>query len=196
MSGYKACRGKTGVPGRGLSPLAGVLLLAVPVLAGAAGPAGGDAFPLERYRVLSERNIYLRERTAKPEPVRERPILREADPPVYRVRLKLAGIAGGEENYQAFLEDLDTSRTSRVSTGDALFGGRVEKVAADHVLYTRDGLDRVVRLGGNLEITSPEPLQPAGSSSGPARVETETTAGGNALLEQLRRRRQSELEGR
>ena len=68
----------------------------------------------ERYKILAERNIYVKDRMPQPELSRvPRPILREASVPVYR--RTLTGIVNYGSEYTAFFED-SSRKTYRVGT--------------------------------------------------------------------------------
>lgn len=175
------------------------LLPAVFVLAlfcGAA-PAAADEFPGERYGILSERNIYRRDRAPRP-PERPReatPIIRQEEPPrLYRYRLALTGIVNSGGQPLAFFEDATTRRTLRVAPGDALLAGRVTLVGTDYVVHEQDGVSRQVAVGGVLEHTARQPLPDMVAGRDPRPPPAAAAPGDvGALLEELRRRRQQEL---
>ena len=174
------------------------LLLACcfPALPAAAAAENADSFTLERYQVLSERNIYLRDRAPRPEPVRTS-ILRDTPPPVYRVQATLTGVVQHGEHFTAFFEDTITHRTTRVRAGDAFLQGQVESITLDRVTHNRNGLSQSVGLGEYLELVSSTPLrsETANAAASPAVSSTPAPGLGSSLLEQLRLRRQRELEG-
>jgi len=158
-----------------------ILAAALPAAAAAAqtpGPAprAGPASSYDRYRVLSERNIFLRNRSA---PRRERsggsppsaaPSARE-----YHV---LTGVLQLAEDGIAFFEDTRTRETVRVAPGDKLGGGTVTLITLTGLTYERDGAARTIVVGEDLAgvaVTAPAPVAakptvpPAAASSSPPR---------------------------
>ena len=106
--------------------------------------------PRDVYRILVERNMFLRDRGHPPpsglassRPARDVP----ADPDAGIV---LTGIAGRRGKYVAFIEDRRTNTTMRVRVGDEIGLGRITTITLDGAEYERDGRTTRVRIGRNL----------------------------------------------
>ena len=108
--------------------------------------AGAPDTSWDRYRMLSERNIFSRNRSAAPaaSPALSRP------PEVPQNQFVLTGVlqVGGEGI--AFFEDARTRATVKVSAGHALGAGKVTAVTPTGVEYELDGATRTVAIGENL----------------------------------------------
>jgi len=147
----------------------------------------------ERYKVITENNVFLRNRS--------RPVARTAESAAAvrrpRLALVLTGIVRQGEEYIAFLEDTRAGTTSRVRANEALAEGRIVKIALDHLEFEKEGKTTKVELGEELDGgPSGETSASASPEAAPGTPQT-TTGGGTAderaLLEKLRQRRQKEL---
>lgn len=90
----------------------------------------------------------------------------------------------------ALIEDATTHRVSKLRAGDTVAGGKIISIAFDSIEYQSGGKLMHIRIGQNLEGAASSP------TTGPSVYIGEgsgTSAGGNSLLEQMRRRRQQEL---
>jgi hypothetical protein len=207
---------------RALLPHARLWAAAIAGLVLAAGsplPAeNGEGDSWDRYRVLVERNMFLRNRR----PPRSR------DPsagPTMPVRdsdrdVILTGIVRHGDEYFAFFENVATGLTRRIRAGQAVGKGRIRSITLDGVEYDREGAASQIEVGRSLAgtyvvraTTRPAATQPAGPPSGPEEPATQpagpTTdssaappaappegAGGSDAMdieEQMRRRREQEL---
>jgi len=185
-----------------------VLALALFAVLPGAGTAETPAASDERYRVLAERNIFLKDRS--PRGGGRFPVLRPSapEPPVPPERsVVLTGVVRHGTEYVAFFEDRRSGAVIRVRAGDALHSGRVERVALDYIEYAKDGRTGKIEIGRNLENASPVAggvpafsiLRPRSESPAPA-VQSAAPAPAvpvdeKAVLEMLRRRRLSESGG-
>lgn len=157
--------------------------------------------PYEQYKILTERNVFLKDRMPKTvSPVQAvQTILRETLVPAHKSLL--TGIVRRGSEYVAFFEDSVSRKTTRVRQGDAFLHGRVDNITLDYVEYTENGKKTTVKIGEDIEIS---PSSKSGDTKTtvelkPAAVEviqpsSAAKPGENMLLEQLRRRRQQELE--
>jgi len=172
-------------------------------MAGAAEPAPTTTgFPYERYRVLAERNIYLKNR--QPQPGRITSILRETPVvPIVRRMVVLTGIARSGSEFVAFFEDRASGMTTRVRGESSLLGGRIAEINIDYVEYEKDGLVNRIRLGETVpetlarESAPPAPAVknalPTPASSAPSAYPVAAPIDEARILEQMRQRRRLEV---
>jgi len=114
-----------------------------------ATPTGPQPTTWESYRVLSERNIFMRYRSRSsggrsssgysPRP----PAVTGED------YLVLTGIIQQGEDCVAFVEDTRSGKTARLQPGDPLGRGRVTLITRDIVHYAYDGDLRRIAIGAN-----------------------------------------------
>jgi len=161
---------------------AGVLAAGAGVwLMASAGPAPGAPEPgktIDRYRLLVERNIFLRDRRVYVPPI-VGPALAPRDPDSSVV---LTGIAVSGGRYVAFFENSYRGSTSRIAAGQAIGMGKVKSVTLDGVVYERDGAVRPVSVGHSLMGTARVLPAPAVAGRPPTSAPAATTApteGGN-----------------
>jgi len=154
----------------------------------------------ERYKLIVERNIFLRNRSR---PVRRTiETVRRAAPTPERSTVLTGTLRRGEE-WIAFVEDLRTGVTSSVRAGEPLLRGRLAAVALDYIEYELDGQTVQVKVGDSLaggspgvsdmaEGSGPDESAPTGADAGRA---SPTAGPGSAadILEQMRQRRRREL---
>lgn len=146
----------------------------------------------DTYKVLSERNIFLRDRS--------RPDRRTAPPaPVYPPEhfILLRGIVRQGDQYIAFLEDTRNRTTSKARVNDPVAQGRIAHLALDYLEYEKNNKTVKVEMGKTLE--GPAMAGPSVESSSPAiaaPVESSGTSGQGSALERMRQRRQQELNTR
>jgi len=165
---------------------------------------GNPAHSWERYRVLVERNIFLKERT-RVTPVREsRPVM-ETRPSASRPEryIVLTGIVRQDGEHIAFLEDTRTRTISKVRTGSRAGDGTIESISLDYIEFVDGSRTVKVAVGNNLE------GEPPATVTGSATAGTSSTRGTsarvsapaagiddgtrNTLLEQMRQRRLQQL---
>jgi len=173
-------------------------------LGAAAAAAGADqdnpVLSRERYRIVGERNVFLRDRSTgrRPQAVAVTPAY------VPERSIVLTGIVRQDEEYVAFLEDTRTGVTSRVRADEAVARGRIAEIGLGYITY-ETGEQRVRvevgrTLGGDLRVqgatsapaVTGEPAVEAASEETPAAVGA-GTGGESAILERLRQQRQKEL---
>lgn len=172
-------------------------------VAGAAEVTSGSAgtFSYERYKILTDRNIYLKEQVSQ----RVVPILRVEPvlPPEHYI--VLVGIVRRGFEYIAFLEDQRTGLTIRARAGDTLAQGHIGNITLDGMEYIKNDKTSRMEIGNNLQNVlsgpGPENLQSAGAAAGKPAAEailaapSVGTAPANAesILEQMRQRRLNQL---
>jgi len=157
------------------------LLVLLPGMAAAASPPAappsGQSAQWESYRVLSERNIFLRNRARPsssyraPTPAPATPVADSGD-----TRIVLTGIIQQGGDHLAFFEDTRTGKTTTVQAGDPLGKGRLTTITLDSVQYTCDGKATQIAIGSNLAGTAASPPKPATTPSTTAAPATTPTA--------------------
>ena len=105
----------------------------------------------ERYAILEQRNVFVRDRSRPT----SRPLSSgsSSTQPTRRSveeSLVVRGIAMEEYGYRAYVEDLNTGNTLRLSPGDALGRGQVAAVALDAIAYEHDGKKTWIDIGSDL----------------------------------------------
>jgi hypothetical protein len=106
-------------------------------------PAGG-------YSVIATRNLFSPTRS-------EAPATATAASQVTFAKPSLFGVILRDNAPIAYLEDPTTKRVAGYRLGDAIAGGKVQKIAADHVIITRADGDMDVRLR---DPSKPRPAAP------------------------------------
>jgi hypothetical protein len=114
----------------------------------------------ERYAILAERNIFLKERRRQGSergPFDDRP--REPRP---EQTFALTGIVEEEGQFRAYFENLRNPSFTRVSLGDPIARGKVTAIALDAVEYEQDGQRRWIEIGHDL--TGTRSIAPSSST--------------------------------
>ena len=165
----------------------------------------------ERYGILADHNIFMRERgrpaTTQPasEPSRRRDV---------EETMVLSGIAAEYDGVRAYFEDSSGAPGVKLSVGDSVAHGKITNIAMDSVEYEANGKRTLIQMGSNLRgepvllpaievatTASPSPSAPPTSApSGSGAAPTTTVAkpldanDPNLSMEQrLRLRRAQEL---
>lgn len=164
------------------------------------------------YGVLTERNMFLKERRAPRPPGSDRPQTRtprDDDSPQARERQTvLRGVAIEDNELHAYLENTRNNQIIRVSPGDKLVNGNVVEIAIDAIAYSSDGKTAWIDIGQNLagvhtaaapgtDSASGSGGSSAGTSGAPSAGPSATLpADGGSLEERMRARRAKERGGR
>jgi hypothetical protein len=153
----------------------------------------------QRYGVLAERNIFLRQRRV----ARASESAESAPAPVVPPTQQwiLVGVAMDDQQRRAFLEPVSGGELRKLTVGDTLAEGQITAVNLDTIVFRDSGGERTIRVGQDLSggaasfrssgASQPVDGGPGASSSAPA------AAGGSgaglSAEERMRRRRQQEL---
>ncbi|MCD6417148.1 MAG: hypothetical protein J7M08_10710 [Planctomycetes bacterium] len=137
----------------------------------------------EKYKILVERNIFLRYRRAQTNAPDDVP---RAEPQTPEHYVFLRGVMRTQEGYAAFLEDTRSGDTMRVMDGDDLLDGHVGEVTLDAVQYVSKDQSVTIAVGENLEKGTAAP-------SDDSEQTLPASAGAADILEKLKQRRQEEL---
>jgi len=177
------------------------------VAAGLASPlvaAGDPAESWDRFRLLAERNIFLRDRRP-PRPPRvgpPRPVADDRDR-----RLVLTGTALCGTEFVAFFEDVRSGETFRARAGATVGTGRLHAITLDGVEYETGGKTTSVEIGFSLageaaslptrrttvtaepdlsptEAETPPQLRPETNGQEPPKPEATAPADGTSTAEQ------------
>jgi hypothetical protein len=147
------------------------------------------------YRVLLDRNIFSRSRTAPSRtggPATTAPVTQP------RGGLVLTGVVREANEYVVFIEDTRVNTTTRYHVGDTVGDGKITAAGLDHIEVTTAGRPVTVELGSMVQGTagaigygSPGADGSTGTTSAPG-----TPSGGGAgdILERLRQRRLQETK--
>jgi len=171
-----------------------MVLLAAPIALSLDSSEANETDSWDRYRVLAERNIFVRDRGVLSEsrPVPEQTARAIDDDDSDRYLLLTATLQRGREGI-AFVEDTRSGETVKVRMGHPIGKGKLVKITLGHVEYEREGTTTRIEIGSSLvglTAGSPKPGASA-DSSGPADVTDADTA---AILERMRRRREQQTE--
>lgn len=173
--------------------------------------ATGQDRSWDRYRVLVERNIFLRDRRPARPRGSSRPIqrvVRDSDRDIV-----LTGIGRRDGETVAFFENTATGVTTRTSVGQAVGKGRARSITLDVVDYERDGSVSRIEIGYALQggrfvretvaagpPATTRPGEPSGSTTGPAAETRPAPSGSDTktsdiadILKRMRQRREQEL---
>ncbi len=120
----------------------------------------------EKYGVISERNMFLRERS-RPRPPSTRPSSyerpeRPPEPP--ESKFVLRGVAIEEHGFRAYLES--STGMTRVAPGDEIARGHIAEIAIDAIAYVHEEQVTWVFIGQNL--AGNKPSAPVATSSSPS----------------------------
>jgi hypothetical protein len=161
-----------------------------------------------RYGMLSERNIFLKDRhhaTTRPEPSTQ---LSPRDP---ERSLRLAGVVVEDDGFRAYVENSAIGTITRLAVGDPIARGKITAIEIDAVAYEANGHTTWIEIGNDF---ANEPVMVAGETyaASASSAETPTTAPAaagapgvaninpndpNLTVEQrLKLRRQLELKGK
>jgi hypothetical protein len=108
----------------------------------------------ERYGVLSERNIFLRERGVRPArsygaTSRDSSSYQATRPPPEAAYV-LTGIVLEDGLYRAYVEDTSTGRVHRLAVGDSIARGHVLEIEIDAIAYDLNGRGTWITPGSDL----------------------------------------------
>jgi len=126
----------------------------LPAAATAAQPANAPAIAptdsWDRYRVLSERNVFLKNRWRPAE--FERRYVAPAPTPAEtdEQSMVLTGVVQQRDEWVAFVEDSRTGRTTRARAGQTLGAGTVAAITIDGIDYYRGDDHKTIAVGQNL----------------------------------------------
>jgi hypothetical protein len=156
-----------------------------------------------RYGVLSERNIFLKDRyhpTSRPAPSTQ------SSPRDPERSLRLAGVVAEEDGYRAYIENSSIGTIARLAVGDAIARGKITAIDIDAVAYESNGRTTWIEIGNDFAnhpvnvvgeaYTSPA-AAPEAPTTAPAGVANLNPNDPNLTVEQkLKLRRQMELKGK
>ena len=176
-----------------------LLIAAAAVLAWPTLAATGQTDSWDRFRLLAERNMFLRDRRSPPSqrPAPTAPATVAAEPDRH---IMLTGIAKHGSEYVAFLEDTRTGETIRVRVGEAAGKGKLTAITLDGVDYECGGTMARIEIGSSLAGSTPslgKAERDPEDTSGPSRVAPPgdaRDADTADILERMRRRREEELK--
>jgi len=126
---------------------AALLVAAVIGLVSAASAATDKADSWDRFRVLVERNMFLRNRRL-PRPPQVGRAAPPADSPERQVVLTGTALCGTE--FVAFFEDIRTGKTLRARAGGAVGAGKLKAVTLNGVEYETGGKATKIEIGWSL----------------------------------------------
>jgi hypothetical protein len=114
----------------------------------------------EKYRAVTERNIFLKNRTrAVEERTHEAPASERTtpapEPGSDEACLVLTGVVSQGDDWVAFIEDTRTGQTTRMRAGRTLGGGTLASIAITGIDYYREGDHKAVAVGQNLAGLTP-----------------------------------------
>ena len=111
------------------------------------GPTGYN----ERYAIVEQHNVFVRDRSRPASrPVSSGSSSTQPAKRSIEESLVVRGIAMEEYGYRAYVEDLNTGSTLRLSPGDTLGQGHVTAVALDAIAYEHDGKKTWIEIGSDL----------------------------------------------
>jgi hypothetical protein len=105
----------------------------------------------DKYGVLSEKNMFLRDRPKPRERTRAPTTTRvEQPPPTPEQTLVLRGIVVEEGELRAYFENSRSGEIKRVAPGEEVASGRITDIQIDAVQFTREAQPIWIEIGHNL----------------------------------------------
>jgi len=182
------------------------LIITALLLIGAVKPADSAdlmkaRLPWDKYKVLAERNLFLRNRTRpvkRSDPGKPRP---PANP---ELDIVLTGIIQSGTEFIALIEDNGSGVTTEVRAGGKVAAGLLKDITLDYVEYEVKGNLRKIKLGMNLAGGESSRTSAPSSNDGTTGESTASSAESSGskgiskgkeseILKRLRERRQKEL---
>lgn len=185
--------------------------------------ADESAATWERYKVLSQRNMFSKNRgRSQEESRRERERERPRDVPAApreESSIVLIGVVQKDGVPAAILENRSSGKIQTVLKGAAIGAGTIKTISLDSLDFDCDGILHVIKVGqtlagtapSSITVTAPTTTTASGSASG-GTISTTTapattapagspasgpaaapSGGGDSVLERMRRRRQEEM---
>jgi hypothetical protein len=154
-----------------------------------------DKTSFDRYRVLSEHNIFAKNRRPTSRPTRDS--RNDRPPPKPEVAFILTGcVIENDNKYAAFVENAQTGTTLKVSPGDSVATGKVTAIGFDFLEYESGGQKVKVEIGHNFtgSVASLAEVIAAPSTTGPTTGPVDLS--NLSIEERLRRRRLQETGGK
>ena len=182
--------------------LCAVLWMAAAGLAQAEQSAA-EPSSFENYRLIYQRNIFSRTRTAPSS--RQSGTATRTETVVLSLYV-LRGVAVETQYRLAFIEDAVSGQSKRLTVGDSLLNGTITEIRPDGVVFTKDEQNRTIKVGQEFEriesvverlvetaATSSDPNM-SEQAAGPARSAPATLPQDeDAILRQMMERRRQEM---
>jgi hypothetical protein len=102
----------------------------------------------ERYGVLSEQNIFLKDRSVRTERRTTSSSQPSARPP--EEAFVLRGVVVEDDGWRAYVEDTRAERMIRLAPGDKIARGQVTHIQIDAIAYDLNGQPQIVEIGQDL----------------------------------------------
>ena len=179
---------------------AGVLIACIPFGAGLGQETGQEPQGWARYQIITERNIFSRQRGPRrqPDEDRQRPPVIVPNPESY---FRLRGITQEDSVFVAFIEDTQTGTVLRLHEGQRVARGAVKSLTLDTIEYELEGRTTTVHMGQDLEggqgaVTTSELIEwsqtaaPTATPTGTGAEQTPTEAEAEMIRQLMERRRQ------
>jgi hypothetical protein len=166
---------------------------AAPVAAAPVAPAPSPTANFgDRYAILADKNIFVRNRPATRTPGAQRSVTRRVEE-----TMVLTGIALQEGRHVAFLEDSAAHQTKRLLPGDQIAGGTITEVSIDSMEFEAGGKRIHIPIGRNLlgELAPVVAAPVAESSSSQPAVASSSGNSGRSASNERDRGRSSSRNG-
>jgi len=159
------------------------------------GPQSVPAPTFDDYKIVFERNIFLKDRTSRvgrnywrpPHPTTQ------ASQPAPH-GLVLTGVAIRQEVRVAFFEDDQNGDLTKAVVGDVLQGGKVTSISLDGVEFSIDHKTKNVAIGESLLGGSSVDMSSVRTSETTAGPADSSSSGSDDILERMKKRRAKELK--
>jgi len=154
-----------------------------------------DKTSFDRYKVLSDHNIFAKNRRPTSRPTRDS--RNDRPPPKPEVAFILTGcVIENDNKYAAFVENAQTGTTLKVSPGDAVATGKVTAIGFDFLEYEAAGQKTRVEIGHNFtgSVASLAEVIAAPATTGPTTGPVDLS--NLSIEERLKRRRLLETGGK
>jgi hypothetical protein len=153
----------------------------------------------ERYAVLSEHNIFVRDRLRPASNARTAATTQHSSPPPEE-SFVLAGVVFEDDGFRAYVEDRNAGRIVRLNPGDSLARGRISSIDIDALEYDRNGQLTLVQIGRDFTgqivstMSSASTSAPSPASTAPAGPQINPNDPNLTMEQRLKLRRMQEIK--
>ena len=159
----------------------------------------------ERYAVLTEQNIFLKDRrtgrnsggptSRTTQPLNAMDVVRQSP----EAKFVVTGVVFEDGDFRAFIEDATAGKVLRLSVGDSIARGKITLIDIDTVVYEAEGKQSVINVGTTLAGVTPTALAATpGATPAPGAAPSAPLPDPNnpnlTIEERMRLRRAAELQ--
>ena len=158
----------------------------------------------DRYAVLTEQNIFVKDRRSlrrsdRPPGQQREPTALELAKLTPEAKYVLTGVVFEDGDYRAFIEDTKASRVLRLSVGEPIARGKITEIDIDTIAYESSGKTTVINVGMTLTgipysaFTATPGATPAPAGAAPSTPLPDANNPNLTIEEKMKLRRAAEL---